>query len=139
MRRHSIKLILNSTQYLSIGRRWYPIHSKLGNTDGRVLLYPGARETAPDTCPTCPCKNSKNYFVHARTSRYWPNSNNTPPNPRMTPKQTQAPSTTPSRFSLTFGDPPSPSAMAHTSVLFPEPFGPTTTFKRGPKIATASE
>lgn len=33
---------------------------------------------------------------------------------------------------ITFGEPPRPRVMAHTSVDLPQPFGPTTTFRRGP-------
>lgn len=39
---------------------------------------------------------------------------------------------------LTFGEPPRPRAMAHTSVDFPEPLGPTTMLSRGPNCALAS-
>lgn len=39
---------------------------------------------------------------------------------------------------LTLGEPPRPSAIAHTRVDFPDPFGPTTMFKRGPNKALAS-
>lgn len=38
----------------------------------------------------------------------------------------------------TFGVPARPRAMAHTRVDFPDPFGPTTTFSRGPKTAITS-
>lgn len=33
---------------------------------------------------------------------------------------------------ITFGEPPRPRVMAQTSVDLPQPFGPTTTFRRGP-------
>lgn len=39
---------------------------------------------------------------------------------------------------LTLGVPPRPSAMAHTSVDFPDPLGPITTFRRGPNTVSTS-